>query len=242
MKPNAVARKLLVLCTVFLTAFPAVVQACGLKLVLAMDVSASISAREYNLQRAGLANAFRDSAIIDAILSLDGGLLVSVTQWAGADDQDWSLGWVHVQTSRDALAFANQLDGLSDPFPPSPTAVGSALRHASDVLAKAPLSCRRTVIDVSSDGATNTGLDTRGEADALGKRSVTINALLILIKSKHQYDADRFEEDLIGWYTRTVVRGPGAFVMTTPTYDSFPEAIRKKLLREIRPQFAMHTR
>ena len=242
MRRNALARITICIGTMFCFAGPSASLACGLRLVLAMDVSASVSVREYNIQRTGLATAFRDEAVHAAIQSVDGGILVSVTQWAGSGQQDWSLHWSQIWTPEEARAFAIQIEGLSNPYQASPTAVGQALRHASEVLAMAPSKCRRSVIDVSSDGATNTGMDTAVEADALDRQGVTINALVILGKSRHKVDPDLFEESLTEWYGRNVVRGPGSFVVTSPTYEDFPRAIRNKLLREIRPLFAMDPR
>ena len=37
------------------------------------------------------------------------------------------------------------------------------------------------------------------------------------------------------YYRRTVIGGPGAFVMTAADYASFAEALRRKLLQEVSP-------
>ncbi len=206
--------------------------ACELRLLLAMDVSASVSPFEYDLQRSGLSAAFRDAELHEAISGLEGGIHVSVTQWAGPAEHVLSLDWQRLSTSLDAFALAADLDRLENPFSYSSTAVGSALEHAASVLDAGPEGCRRTVIDVSSDGTTNTGIDTSAMADRLRDAGVTINALVVLV------DRLEFEESLVPWYVFNVVRGPGGFAMTTPTYLQFAAAIKKKLLREIRPHFA----
>ena len=46
--------------------FSASAKACGLELVLAMDVSRSVVNAEYDLQMGGLANAFRNPEVIEA--------------------------------------------------------------------------------------------------------------------------------------------------------------------------------
>ena len=54
------------------------------ELVLSVDVSGSISSREFNLQRDGYANAFRDPEVIAAIKSLDHGLAVTLQYWSNS--------------------------------------------------------------------------------------------------------------------------------------------------------------
>ena len=41
------------------------------------------------------------------------------------------------------------------------------------------------------------------------------------------------EPDLVAHYATEVIGGPDAFVMHCPDYESFTEAIREKLRREI---------
>ena len=53
----------------------------------------------------------------------------------------------------------------------------------------------------------------------------TINGMAII--SEEPY--------LENYFRKNVVGGPGAFVMTADDYDTFGEAIRRKLLRELAP-------
>ena len=81
----------------------------------------------------------------------------------------------------------------------------------------------RRVIDVSGDGANNNGRSlepARQDAVAAG---VTINGLPIL----------SVEPDLDDYYARFVIGGDGAFVVPAKDYESFGEAIVKKLIAEI---------
>ena len=52
---------------------------------------------------------------------------------------------------------------------------------------------------------------------------ITINGLAILNEEPY----------LAEYYYRTVIGGPGAFVMSATGYESFAEAIRLKILREL---------
>ena len=56
-------------------------QRVDLELVLAVDISLSVNQPEYNLQISGIAEAFRDPDVINAILSHDG-IAVSIVQWS----------------------------------------------------------------------------------------------------------------------------------------------------------------
>ena len=53
------------------------------ELVLAVDVSGSVDGGEQELQRAGLAAAFRDPEVVDAIRALPLGVAVALVVWAG---------------------------------------------------------------------------------------------------------------------------------------------------------------
>ena len=206
--------------------------ACGLRLLLALDVSASLSDYEYNLQRTGLAQAFRDPDIVAAILGL-GGVRVAVTQWASPHEQQLAVDWLSLRSAGDIRSLADRIDSLTDPFPRGATAIGNALIHAGTVIAADPMPCRRTVIDVSGDGATNTGIHTGTAADALAALGIVINGLVIMV------EADKGIMPPDAYYLRNVLRGPGAFLETARTFNDYPEAIRRKLLREILPDVAM---
>ena len=79
------------------------------------------------------------------------------------------------------------------------------------------------MLDVSGDGRHNQGRPPGPVRDIAVAAGVTINALAVLNE----------EPDLLDHYQAEVIGGPGAFAMHTPDYESFAEAIREKLLREI---------
>ncbi|MEM8791860.1 MAG: DUF1194 domain-containing protein [Pseudomonadota bacterium] len=202
--------------------------ACGLELVLAMDVSRSVINSEFDLQMGGLASAFRDPAVAEAIAWTDGGVMVTVTQWSGAESQVQSIPWTHLRTAEDAEHFAQLVETQQRSFFAAFTAIGEALFHAASLTQTNPLRCARRVIDVSGDGASNRGRLPRPLAEALASQGVTINALVIA----------GAKDDPVAFYHRQVVRGPGSFLEVADGFDDYARAIREKLLREIRPQIA----
>ncbi len=205
---------------------PARAADCGLELLLAMDVSRSVVNSEYELQMNGLAQAFRDPEVGEAITWVTGGVMATVTQWSGMDAQTQPVPWTHLTDAAGATAFAAAIDRQSRAFHASYTAVGEALFHANGLSATNPRRCARRVIDVSGDGVSNRGRPTRQMAEALAANGVTINGLVI----KGAWP------DPVEFYLKNVVRGDGAFLETTENFADYAAAIKRKLLRELTPQ------
>ncbi len=207
---------------------PADAAECDLELVLAMDVSRSVVASEFDLQMGGLATAFRDPEVAEAITWITGGVMTTVTQWSGPEAQTQSIPWTHLTTAASATAFADAIERLDRAFFASYTAIGDALFHANSLSATNPLRCKRRVIDVSGDGASNRGRPARQIADALAANGATVNGLVIM----------GAWPDPAEFYLRNVVRGDGAFMETAANFSDYAAAIKRKLLRELTPQVA----
>lgn len=215
-----------VLASLLLAAAPAA--ACGLELVLAIDVSRSVVEREFAIQTGGLAAAFRDSRIVDAISWTDGGIMATVTQWSGAASQEQTVPWAHLTGAASIAAFAAAVERQERAFFASYTAIGAALVHAEALAATNPLPCARRVIDVSGDGTSNHGPEPRPVAEALAASGVTVNGLVIR----------GAWPDPAAFYRENVVRGDGAFLEVAQGFGDYPAAIRRKLLRELAPHLA----
>jgi len=205
---------------------PARAAECGLELVLAMDVSRSVVKAEFDLQMGGLALAFRDPEVAEAITWIPGGVMVTVTQWSGPEAQVQPVPWTYLTNAASVAAFAAAIERQERAFFASYTAVGEALFHANGLSATNPRRCARRVIDISGDGASNRGRPTRPMAEALAANGVTVNGLVI----KGAWP------DPVEFYLRNVVRGDGAFLETTENFADYADAIKRKLLRELTPQ------
>ena len=210
------------------TLAPTKATACELELVLAMDVSRSVVKSEFELQMNGLAMAFRDPEVADAITWITGGVMATVTQWSGPEAQSQPVPWTHLTDAAGAAAFAAAIESQGRIFFASYTAIGEALFHANSLSATNPRRCKRRVIDVSGDGASNRGRPARAMAEALAASGVTINGLVIL----------GAWPDPAEFYLRNVVRGDGAFMETAANFADYANAIKRKLLRELTPQVA----
>jgi Ca-activated chloride channel family protein len=200
---------------------------CELELVLAVDSSGSINRREYKLQMRGLADAFRSTDIIHLIASTSrrGDVFMTVMHWSGEPHQAQIVPWTRLHDEPSVLAFADAIDASPRQFLNYSTAIGNALEFSRGLFTIRPNTCRRRVIDVSGDGPNNEGQDVGPIRATLVSEGVTINGLVVI--------GD--EENLDDYYRFEVIGGNGAFLMTANTFDDYPDAIRRKLLREIAP-------
>src|SRR3954462_10015356 len=84
--------------------------AVDVALVLAVDVSLSIDAEEFALQRAGYAAAFRNQRVVEAITGgATGAVAVIYRQWSGAREQQQIIGWQLINGRASAARFSAAL-------------------------------------------------------------------------------------------------------------------------------------
>lgn len=201
-------------------------QGVDLKLVLAVDASGSVDESEFALQLGGIAAAFRDPAVREAIRSgPKKRIAVNVTVWAQHEVPKDSTGWSILATDADIERFAAMVSG----FPRrvnGGTGMGAGLAAALHAMEASGFEAPREIVDISGDGAESPARDyvvmmpqARQMAMAMG---VVVNGLAIL-----------GETNVDEWYQRNVLVGPGSFLIVARNYDDFAEAMRRKLLREI---------
>ena len=71
----------------------------GLELVLLVDVSGSVDATEYGLQKTGYVNAFNSAAVQNAILGSQlGKIAVTYVEWSGNNEQSQQVGWTLIDS------------------------------------------------------------------------------------------------------------------------------------------------
>jgi hypothetical protein len=193
-------------------------------LVLAVDVSLSIDAEEFALQRAGYAAAFRNPRVIEAItLGGGGSLAVTYIQWSGAREQQQIIGWRVIHDATSARAFADELAAAERLVASGSTSLSGAITMAAELLRKSGFSANRRIIDISGDGSNNSGRQPIYARDEAVAEGITINGLAIL----------KNEPLLDDYYEKNVKGGPGAFVVTAEDFGDFAQAILGKLVREV---------
>jgi len=195
-----------------------------LALVLALDCSASVTFDEFNLMAGAMGAALRDPEVV---AGLTGGparaSLGALLLWSGAGAQEVLVEWTRIDSTETAKTFADLVENVPRIVRAGETAIGEALLASLTLLAHAPASARRQVVDVIGDGRSNAGIAPGPVRDRMAAIGITINGLCVL----HE------EADLLVSYTRDVIGGPGAFAVACPDYPAFAEAMRRKLLREI---------
>jgi hypothetical protein len=210
----------------------AALQPVELELLLAVDVSHSIGPEERALQLEGIARAFRDPRLIEAVAGLPGdGMAVTVMIWAGQDQQRVLLPWQRVHAPADCLRFADDLMAAdATPWPGvTYTAIGSALLQGARELAGNGFAGSRLVIDVSGDDPGNQGPPAEEARTKVVAQGVVVNGLPVLTNRIEHED----RAALVRYYRDKVAGGPGAFVLAAQSFADFRQAMRDKLILEI---------
>jgi hypothetical protein len=192
-------------------------------LVIAVDVSLSVDAGRYDLQRDGTAAAIASPDFARAATSGPNGAIgITIMEFSDPDRQIPVVPWTRIASAADAQALADKVrqvhrssSGL--------TAIANALLTADELFGEAPWPATRRVVDVSGDGMSNIGPPIDEVRDKLVADGITINGLPILTE----------EPWLETYYTLYLIGGPGAFVIVAQDLDSFADAMRRKLVAEV---------
>lgn len=201
------------------------------ELVLAVDVSRSMSPAELDIQRRGYAQALVSDEVIDAIGDgLLGRVSIQYVEWAGEYSQRIVVDWTLIEERAHAQAFTEQLLA-HDPTSMSRTSISGGINFAVNAINTNAYSGNRRIIDISGDGPNNQGpyvVRARDEAVASG---IIINGLPLMTRDGiySQFDIERL--DL--YYRDCVIGGPGAFLIPVLSWEEFPEAVRRKIVLEL---------
>ena len=195
-------------------------------LVLAVDVSESVTPERYVLQMEGLARAFLDHEVQQTILAgTHRAMYVTLVEWSNRPFV--SIPWTLVGNAEDAEAFADRL--RKTPRAEAQfTCMSRALELIEDkVLPFLPVAAERTLIDVSGDGRDNCnpGRPVDAVRDEIAATGATINGLPIL----EGEEADTLE----AWYRDHVIGGRTAFLVPAHGFADFQRAMRQKFIVEI---------
>jgi hypothetical protein len=206
-----------------------------LLLVFAADVSRSIDQAKFQLQREGYAAALADKRVLEAITAgRNKRIAVAFVEWSGVGSQRLLIDWIVIDGPDAARRFGDQLIELPRSFAER-TSISGGIDFAMGVLAKAPYDAIRRTIDVSGDGTNNSGRDVTLARDEAVAAGVTINGLVILSDRPMAWNPEHTNPPggLEHYYRTNVIGGPGAFVVVAKDFNSFGQAIVKKLIAEI---------
>ena len=192
--------------------------------MLAVDASGSVDQVRFELQKQGYAAAFRHPRVIGAIQSGPSqAIAVIVMQWTGPALQVTAVPWTKISDAASANAFADAIARAPRALFGGGTSISGAIDTSMALLFDNPYRATRRVIDISGDGSNNRGRSVTQARDEAIAKGVGINGLPILA----------LEPYLDRYYQENVVGGPGAFVIAAQNYETFSDAILKKLIAEI---------
>lgn len=183
-----------------------------ISLALVLDASGSINASQWNLQRQGYANA------LNALVPTDGTVGISVVRFGTTSSivRPFEV----IDDATDLANLVNFFLSLSQSGDGGFTCISCGIEQAVTSLA-GNAGAVRTLIDVSTDGFWNRGVDPAGPAGttgtslwALTQGITAVNALGIGV-------------------TPNFAAGDGSFNLTAPDFAAFEGAITTKLRREI---------
>lgn len=201
------------------------------ELVLAVDISYSMDPDELALQREGYVKALTSSEFLNALRQgIHGRVAVTYFEWAGAGEQRVIVPWRVVDGPESAGSVANEI--LAAPIRRAArTSISGALLFGAALFDTSGQRGIRRVIDISGDGANNSGQLVTIARDEVLSKGITVNGLPVMLKrpSYSTMDIELLDE----YYEDCVIGGAGAFVVPVKDRDKFVEAIRTKLILEI---------
>ncbi len=196
---------------------------CRLALLLAMDVSSSVSDEEYRMQQTGLASALMSEDVLRAILDTrDGHVSLAIYEWSGRYQQRNILQWQNLTDRQAVAAAANTIMNSERSYSRFPTSMGFSLGYGAGLFKIAP-TCDRKVMDVSGDGINNDGFGPQMAYRHFPFEDVTVNGLVIVGS----------DPEVEWFYEREVLRGRLAFLEIARGFEDFERAMTRKLFREI---------
>ena len=198
----------------------------AIELVLALDSSASVDVKEFQLQNDGIARAFRDPEVLQAVENLRPfGAAIAVVQWGGPGETQVVMPFTRIENARDAKAFGFRVSLIRRWMRASSTSIATGIADAHALIESNGFEGQRKIIDVSGDGPNNSGADLdAARKDALAS-GIIVNGLSI----------EAEDHDLQNYYLNHVIIGANSFVEPAKGFKDFARAIKEKLLRELRP-------
>lgn len=214
-----------------------------LELILAQDVSGSITTTDFNLSRGGIEAAFRSSGVISAI---EDGLIgsIAVALWDFADGHAVAVDWTLITDSITSNAFADAVAAAPRGVSGGGDGQVNVINNALTALNTNNFEGTRSVLDIASEGVQSgagcvhtspvcPAVQTARDAFLAGG-GTAINA--IWLNDRDFFGLD--PEDAVNAFeygTLSLIGGPGSFQSFAFDFTDFGPAIEDKLLREIRP-------
>ncbi|TMJ57463.1 MAG: VWA domain-containing protein [Alphaproteobacteria bacterium] len=178
----------------------------SLELAIVIDSSGSISASDFATQKTSYVNA------LNALLPLDGSVAIEVINFSNNVVVEFADAII---TNANFGALKTAIQNMSQIG--STTAIGDAIAKAATDLLTPAIDSLRQIIDVSTDGVSNTGQnDVTAAANAVAAGIEQVNCL-----------------GVGGAANCNFIAGTGAFSINAANFAAFEAALTTKLAREI---------
>ena len=195
-----------------------------LQLALMVDASGSVNQVRFELQKRGYVAALRNPRVLGAIRGgRKASIAITMVQWTGPFLHVPVLPWTLLKDEDSILSAAKLVEDTPRQLFGGGTSISGAIDFAMSLFPQSPFKGERRVMDISGDGSNNSGRSITRARDEAVNADVTINGLPILA----------FEPYLDQYYRDFVIGGPGAFMIVAKDFESFGEAILKKMIVEI---------
>ena len=190
---------------------------------------------EFQLQREAYAAAISHPRVLNAITSgPNQRIAICFVEWSGPDAQKIVIDWTPIGDLDTARRFGDQLLEAPRSFADR-TSISGTIDFVVPLFNHAAYDSDRRTIDVSGDGNNNSGRDVTAARDDALAMGIVINGLVILTDGQLSSSPDHTNPPggLENYYRSNVIGGPGAFVIVAQDFNSFGEAILKKMITEI---------
>ncbi len=201
---------------------PAFALPVDLELQLLVDVSGSVDAGEFILQRSGWANAFTSMDVSDLINKQGfGGMCVQLIYWSSSNEQQIAVNWFTVLTTTDAQNLANAILAAARPFSGG-TAPSDAINFGFPLFTNNGCEGTKLVMDVSGDGTGNAAATSAARNSALGAGINQLNGLVI-----------GGSQTVFNFYVANIMGGTDSFIDQVANFAGFEAAAKEKLMKDI---------
>jgi hypothetical protein len=199
-------------------------------MVVSLDRSESIDQEEARAQITGLIYTLKHPRFLHAVQNgLHGRIAISALTWSSFTRHEVILPWMMISGREDAEAAAQWLGKFLDRETTmthgKQTDVAFGLETARMQMQALPWRAGKRVINIVSDGISNTGHVAVVDRDKTWAQDIAINALIFA-----QGSAVRI---LRNYFRDNVIAGPSAFVQLARTDADFAAATLRKMVLEI---------
>lgn len=216
-----------------------VLEQVDLELVLAVDVSGSVSKEMIVQQQTAFASAFRNPDLQRAILSgPNQKIAVVYFEYSSVDKQRVVVPWMTLTGANDIEQFAGLLENAPPSHLSGDTSISGAMLHARKLVKENVYHSYRKVVDITGNGRNNDGPPLDVALQSLRSLDVIVNGLVLPeFKSgrTNPYAALFTRSDLLlyDYFETEVIGGPGAFAIEVDPKEGYLDAILRKLVLEV---------